>query len=570
MLFKRRITKTYSFPRKFFVFSLIVTLCIVSATLLLGFFLYTSQKKNMDHRIQMNANRIEREINALFNETNRIMVYVGKQIAAHDPSDVEFISNTLVNFTDVKEIRQSFYSWTFFSWIDSCGLQVLDSDTGINKNPPDMSNRSYMEKSRRVPLKLHVSPPAIGIPRGIWCIPAAVGIRDKEGVYLGALATEFSVKELNYKLQSLVSPDEVSFLVFDKNWRIILQSEDNSIDPKSLFYRKKFEEKSPFTDEEGFLKKGIFNKDISYNYYKKMKKYPYVILTGFRKNYISKEMTTFVTPRIIEFFMIGLFFLLLFYFITQKIGKLSKQSDEEKEKFISQIKEENDKNFKNILNSLSKSNKMLEADEELKINHFIELIRRASFNTNAITREGLNRKYIDVSKTIEQCIIIHTKKAFRKNIVIKTNFLPSLPPFYVDELRFKQVILGVLNHSMDSFLEHGEISISTHIKFENERNFLEIVISDNGFNLSESEISMIRSRLEPEVIQTNFDGTILTSEAVKKIIKIHNGKYEVKKSKYSRGKVVKIMFPYLDPKNTNPPEEQEESNVLNFFDNNRL
>ncbi len=292
---------------------------MVSLFLYHGWQTYTNQMRHIDDDSTKQNKMIELAITELFSYTNYLNTYMGKQIAEHGAGDLNFIYNTFQKASGTQYKAQEMLSWSMFDWVSADNLQIVNSKNGIVINPPDMSMREYTWKSPQNPWSLQVSKPAFGIPSGNWIIPAGTGVVDNNNKYLGTIAVGLNIAELTRRIEALVNSSKISFLVLDNNMNIILQSQDNEINPASSYYKEVFAKSGYLHKKEEAISLEDKNGHIKYTQSNKIEGYPYIILTGFNKQLVSKEFETILLPRIIEFLGIVIFFITMLYFFRKRI-----------------------------------------------------------------------------------------------------------------------------------------------------------------------------------------------------------------------------------------------------------
>ena len=120
-------------------------------------------------------------------------------------------------------------------------------------------------------------------------------------------------------------------------------------------------------------------------------------------------------------------------------------------------------------------------------------VRRASSVTHRLL--GFSRKMepgreaVDINALIKECASFLENEANYKNIHIIFNFHEDLPTTLTDASSLQQVILNVLNNSMDAIVKNGMIEVTTSV----ENNSLKTVIADTG------------PGIKPEILEKIFD-----------------------------------------------------------------
>lgn len=104
-----------------------------------------------------------------------------------------------------------------------------------------------------------------------------------------------------------------------------------------------------------------------------------------------------------------------------------------------------------------------------------------------------------------------------------------------DYERLKQVIINILKNALEASEENGKIEISSNLY----KNYLEILIEDNGIGMDKE----VLDRVEEMFYTTKQNGTGLGVALSSEIIKSHNGQL-LYTSKLNKGTKVTIRLPY--------------------------
>jgi hypothetical protein len=484
----------------FYTFVVATIIFEAACSFLIYHFSYDFYMSRIRSQIVIEANRIETTLRDVFLETEQVMTYIGKQISLYSEKDPHFIEKILVNSPEFVSKMKDIYPWSLFDWVDSNSYRIVNSQIGRIQDTPMKVDDSYTWKCPKNPWTLQLSHPTIGNTSGMWAIPAGLGVLNENNKYLGTLNVGFNIAELNEKIQKTISSKEISFLILDKNMRIILQSADNAIDPKSSYYKDILSDKDYFKEQKTYLSIPISYKEISYIYYKKFKDFPYIILTGFDKNIVQQEFLALLLPRLLELYGVGGFCLFLLYFLRKKLFKLGKTSEKNKKTFLQRINLEMKDSidaivsYSNILIQDLKSEARVIVTKERKI-EFIKKIHEEALNLHNMIGTPLNFSYIILHTLIVDSISILMETSIEKGINIKSSIDPTLIPFYGDELRIKQIIVGLISLSMDHSPKNSTVKISAMSQLSNEgRMFLIIRIEDNGFSLNADDIERISEK----------------------------------------------------------------------------
>jgi len=332
--------------------------------------------------------------------------------------------------------------------------------------------------------------------------------------------------------------------------RIVLQSSGNAIDPESSYYKDLLEDVSIFSGQEGALENRIGYKNIQYSYYKKVRNYPFYVLTGFDQRVLYKEFQLLVLPRIIELIALGVLCSVLVYLFRRNMLSIARTSERTKANLIRQMKNEKEESLQQIIVFADILHKCARKEIDVKLPparqvELIENIYKSAISLDSSKRDSLNLTYLNVNSLIYECISVQLQAAFIRNVRIKSTLHSNLPPFLADELCFKQVILGLISLSFEYSPKGGIIKISTSVKIENDQQFLVVKLEDNGFAFDEKDIRRISERFETDGSRAFDDVTRLDFPMVEKFIKLHHGVFYLE-PRGSIGKNIIVTLPFRD------------------------
>ena len=263
------------------VFMTVITLIIIS---LYSWLSYKSYIRDENRLIISTSIKIEQSLAQSFNYANHLMDYFAKQINKLDAKDAEHITKLLRGELTSDPLVKKLFSWTLFDWIDM-NNQLISSTSLGNTIHIDMSKRDYIKHVKFHPWKLHFSSLATGTPSGELIIPAAFGVTDNAGKYLGAIAMGFSVVGLKRKIEEDVGKESnnLDFIILDINSKQVLSSSSTNLSDTISLPIKQL--------ATGELSELLEHNDILYTYYRKMTNSPFLILIGYNKIYHHQEIS---------------------------------------------------------------------------------------------------------------------------------------------------------------------------------------------------------------------------------------------------------------------------------------
>jgi len=533
--------------RYFYIF---IVLAVFGASICFSYIIYKSCLNDLNRHVISETNHIENVIVNVFDETANIMGnIISKSISQGNFKDLNTIEHILSHSSEIASKTKGIYSWSLFDWVAPDGNILINSQTGIQSNPKQNLPYTFNDLCKQHPNTLQLSHPTIGPTSGMWVIPAGMGVVDNTGKYIGLLDVGFNIAELNSSISRHLDDRNTSFIVLDKECRVVLQSANNAIDPKSSYYKDLLHNSLYFDKASGSLTKPIEYKSIKYTNYKRMEKYPYIILTGFENSVVYKEFQSRAIPQIIELLGMGIFCFLLLHFSRKHLLAISRSSHISKDHFLQRLTLEMQTSVGSILTTCDVLLRYYKGEIDVGINdqkkiELISLIQENALNFNNVTRNVLSLTYIDINNVIRDAILVPSHTVMIKSMVIKTDMQVYLPPIYADEIQIKQAIVGILSLFLEYNPNNTKITVSTLLrKFKNNR-YLVIKFQDNGFNLNIDDIRRISERFDKVNNQTN--GLDIEFTTIEKIIKLHHGKYYLINNWKSdkKGKTFVIILPY--------------------------
>ncbi len=177
-----------------------------------------------------------------------------------------------------------------------------------------------------------------------------------------------------------------------------------------------------------------------------------------------------------------------------------------------------------------------------RINHIVE-------NVLGFSKLGKTKfKFINIHKIIEEILLLQKASPIMKNIEIKQEYDPSLPPVEADENKLKQVFLNLIQNSLESMKNQGTLTISTKLdanfqilskKHKVPTRMLLVEIKDTGEGVSDD----IRDKLFTPFFTTKSKGTGLGLFISHKIIEEHGGGLQIVKNN-DKGSNAKVYIPF--------------------------
>lgn len=302
------------------VFAAILTSACVAVSWL--FLLFVDIKKDRIHNIlELEAAKLESELINKVDHTFAIMNSIVLQIAK-DPHNKAHINSILSTFNIDSDLSEEL-TWSLFSWTNSHHNVTVDTKYGILDKPHSLAMRQYMPLAIEKPHELHLGGLASGSTSKQWIITAGVGAVDKNGKYLGALATGFRVDALSKALNAQLEHKNVGFELVSQDGLVILYGYKPSFNTskgglaerdlikymlKTLRYsqdRSSISDIALFKERHAILTKRIKN-------------FPYYLILRYDDQALQDELLKSFTSRLKELLLLSFAALSLFIFIYKR------------------------------------------------------------------------------------------------------------------------------------------------------------------------------------------------------------------------------------------------------------
>lgn len=543
-----------------FLLVIVAILCtILVLSLWFAWHIQAVQTEKMNNVLEQEAGRIETAIIDVFDHTAFIIELINTQIKKN-PRDLHYISDILSKFR-TNFGYNNLMPWTIFLWADSNHNTQVNSH-GIIKSIINLSHRDYVYFLVKEPNKFHTGVPAQGVNSRKWMIPTGIGAVNDKGDYIGATIIGLEVSKLIAKLKGAILSNHINFILYDLKLNKILESSPNYDISATQTHFSTALKANTQSGEANYSFKESKTLYTGENYLiKKISKYPYFLQIAYNPALVKYSFWEAITSRLIELLVLAFVSLLLFYIASrythtwhkaeqlQTLMHLSETSDKAKEAFVQKIHREIRSSFNTIYSYSEILQKYLKGEINVAISdkHQIEMLNKimeAANDLNMLTTNTLSLSFLDIKEIVRECVTIQAKTASNKNIVIESSIQDNMPPFYADDLRFKQIIIGLLSRSIEYSPKGSYININIELKNQNSKNQLYIAIQDTGFGLAEADLQRIEEKFSNKLLSRRIDGIDLDLSSIEQLVKVHKGELHIE-NKWGKGTTIIITLPYL-------------------------
>ena len=603
---------------EYFLFSIIVLISIcfmVSGFCCYSYRVYEKKKSNV--LLQL-TKEISFDLFNIFNENENILKFFGSKIADNiDPGKLNDIFSLLISNVNlnIASMTKSYLSWANAEGkIIVCGKHGIMTSCGkgklknkIHKNP-DIRDKDYFIFAKKNPWTLQISKPCSSFSGNSYILPTAMGIVNKRQKFIGYLILGLRIEYINHYIEKLISSKKASYILLDQNFKSKASSDENLKSIENIInynqYRKQMDN---FAENNNTILPISFkHNNIKYSFMSKIPEYPFFILLGYDINAYKHDFIHRVNPIFMEFFVMGVIYMVLLYFFRRKIispardlsnlifssykdnfqfkipkqssreffrlarrieflvgnikktksyvqalelaNQIHKDSDNARAEFIKKMHYEFSNYFKQIFiyfNFIYIYMKKNIAIQDQKVIHYSKKIQELLLNFSKKTSDVLTLSYFQINLIIENAVKINLKTAFIKNISIELNAQQQLPKIYADETKIKQVLVSLIRQSVENSPSDSIISIKTSSYVENNSVWLKINIIDRSFGLDETNLEEIQQKFNDNQDIAIFDFTKMSMDTIEKVVLMHRGSLKII-NKYQEGRELQLLFPVLE------------------------
>ena len=201
-------------------------------------------------------------------------------------------------------------------------------------------------------------------------------------------------------------------------------------------------------------------------------------------------------------------------------------SAERLKKHIDKPKMFNKKIFEQSLNMITRQ----VDDIHHLVDEFSSFARMPAPILNHVNVFVIVREYVEPLNISFEKITIKLDNTKYKNIFIMA-----------DEKQIRQAIGNIIKNSYENIITNNIKNGVISIDFENDNDFVSILLKDNGTGINPNDIS----RMVEPYFSTKTNGSGLGLAITKKIIEDHNGSITIKSPKDEQGTIIIIKFPIV-------------------------
>ena len=262
-------------------FLTLMALAFIMLIIIIGWKIEKVRKNDLEIYLSTAVNNVTHNLNDNLTYTADKMRFLGSLITNNNQQDYVKIRDLLKVFAIDPKLKKMML-WGTIVWVDNQDRAVVDSYSGILKFPKILV--PYIKEVVNKPYLLHYGKTLIGYVSGTPVIPAAMGLNNSAGKFLGSMTIGIDIEKLNARIKKSVQNDNIDYAIFSV-------AENGIITKSSNFDRKDTikitEDVKKFINEKG--NKKIYKIENNYYVLSKIGDFPFIIIAGINSKTFGYE-----------------------------------------------------------------------------------------------------------------------------------------------------------------------------------------------------------------------------------------------------------------------------------------
>jgi signal transduction histidine kinase len=275
---------------------------------------FTKHSYRVKQELELEAKRAERLFTKELDETNYMLTSLGRQI----------ILNRDIGLVDIAQIMKSFDSrgnlFSTFSFVDKQDHIVVSSNKGVLEKPVDISDRDYAHSVTNEPWRMQLGTPVRGRVSERWVMPAAMGITDYTGKYIGSILIGLDVQKLLSDLNMLIKRDGLAFVILTKGGMELTSADvEEDVTTNRKLYDV-LQNIDLMAKPSGLIAHGsLFFGDSRYTYYHSFANYPYIVILEHDSSSTDENVRNQLWSRLLQIIGFATFFVLFLWIMRARM-----------------------------------------------------------------------------------------------------------------------------------------------------------------------------------------------------------------------------------------------------------
>lgn len=296
-------------------FIIVVSLLILTLTVFFVYRIHSVESKILEQNLQNVSEQISNHFAESVDYTENVLNYMGYQMKQYNnPLDYKYTLDLFNSFAQNPKITRTL-SWTLVSWVDRQNKLKVDARLGIlgKEDIKDVAKQPHIEKAREQMWQTQLAAPRKGNTSGKWIIPAALGISDIDGHYIGSFIYGFDIEKLQKRFQEFTLGKNIDFALVGASHQIILSSK------KDFIIKENFLEGFDISGSisQHFAEINLFSGAGTFVY--KFDKYPYAIYLQYGDGALFTALTNALRENTLEIILAIIILAILTYYFSNRI-----------------------------------------------------------------------------------------------------------------------------------------------------------------------------------------------------------------------------------------------------------
>jgi len=146
---------------------------------------------------------------------------------------------------------------------------------------------------------------------------------------------------------------------------------------------------------------------------------------------------------------------------------------------------------------------------------------------------------VNLNDLVLSCVTLLQPQAMRDRIVMRTSFLPKLPPVVADERSMRQIVLNLVSNAIKFTDAGGQVIVSTAMTDRGEVAFR---VRDTGIGMTAEEVEAALEPFRQIATSRKPGGTGLGLPLTKALVEANRGALQIS-SNPNEGTLVEVIFP---------------------------